>query len=281
MKKVLSVFLAVVLVFSFASCGQKEIINPELVDSIEEASSKKESTPETVDEITVLLKEQAIPGKNNSGLYQTSAFRDMAKQTGDYKYVIYEEKEGEKLDISAYPEEDFKKLYEDKQVPDYLEASVFKKESDVFGSIMQNAEVVLNNLTNTEGLLTNVPENGENSYISFNNTGDIISAFGIPIDADKGLIQVLKDENLNLVFNNLKVRKLIGSDSMASDLWGCCAIVDAEVTCISNDGAFKDISWIPEKGNFKNVEFTILYMSYSNDDIHAILVNDIAAEVIE
>jgi len=281
MKKILALIMAACMVFSFAACQGKEVITPKLTDPEGESQVETASTPETVSESLVLLEDLSIPEKNNSGLYITSAFENMSKDTGNYKYILYEEIEGEKLTVSAVPEEDFKNVYEGKETPDYLLGSGFSKETDVFKSIQCNPEVILNNLFNAEGLLTNVPENGENTYLSFNNTGDLVSAFNVAVDPEKGLISQLKNENLNLVFSNITLKKLIGSDSMAVDLWSCCAVVDAEVTCIKNDGTFKDISWIPEKGSYKKVEFVILYMSYDNNGIHSVLVNDISASEIK
>ena len=281
MKKFLSIIIAVMMILSFSACKGKTVVEPSIQVPKEEPAEVAVDTPETVDEVKEILGGLDIPPKNEIGFFDIETFMDFSNKTGNYRYVMLDEIEGEKLNISAYPEAAFISLYEGKEIPEYLIGSNFSKEPDVFKSISNNASVIFENLTKVDGLITNTPVDGENTYLSFNNTGEVIKAFEYQVEEDKSLTEKFKEENLSLVFNNISVKKYIGSSSMADDIFSIVAIVDAEVTCLSNDGQFKDISWIPEKGEYKNVEFAVLYMSYSMDGIHSILINDILANVIE
>ena len=281
MKRILSIIITVIMIFSMSACREKAILRPSISAGDDTQKEVNIDILETVDKEELLFSDLDLPAKNDAGFYELDTFMDISNKTGNYRYIMLDEIEGEKLNISAYPEEEFIKVYENKEIPEYLIESGFSKEVDVFKSIKNNAEVIFNTFTKTDGLITNMPSNGENTYLSFNNTGMPIKAFEYKLEEGTSLAEKLKQENLNLVLNNIKVKKYIGSSSMADDIWSIAVIADAEVTCLSNDGRFKDIAWIPKKGEFKNIEFAVLYMSYNMDGIHSILVNDILADVIE
>lgn len=266
MKKLISLILCICMLLSLAACKKD---SPVITDP--DTGNKQEETVGKTDSIGSIPE----PSKNQAGFYDYEALKEIAGKS-DAAYILIEREESsDNFTLLEADRDAFKKVYQGTALADYLKNAGFEKEEDVLSLIEANAVLITESLTEAEGLITNKPVNGENTYIAYNNAGFELTAFGDVLGKEVSPTEYMKSEGLSLKIANAKLVKLIGSQSMADDLYAVSAVVDADVMCFSNGGYFEGIDWIPEKGTMGSFEFIITFMSFAQGGGHNALISDI------
>lgn len=90
-------------------------------------------------------------------------------------------------------------------------------------------------------------------------------------------VKEMQKARLNLDFSNVKVNTIIAEEVLL-EIGKYYAYVSADVTCVKNDGPFKDIEWIPEKGESRKVDMLVQFQTMrfgkgENESLHATIAD--------
>lgn len=276
-KKIVSILLAIMMVFSITACKGKDVAqdNPELQQKQE--TTVNENYPEGKDtikqpEADTELKEIAYPGDPETGEINATELAGILSES-DYGYLWFEDLDGDKVianpKLFALTEGSFKSRIEDQGIEDEINSySDMKYKHEPLDIIASNAKFVFEN---------NMANGNAERYIGYFNVP--FSAFNGEVKTDdvNSFNEIFQANDLDILFRNAKVEKLLCSDITVGSQWLTTAQVKVTVDCYKNSGKFKNISWIPEEGMEKEVTFSITYMSYFTEDfnLHEVQVYDI------
>lgn len=266
-KKIVSIILAAAMVLSFAGCANQ--------------TERKPYEPKLVSEKTLIKDKMPAPVHNSSQIPLGSEYAKIYKESEGYKYVSYEFISEEEVSVYALPEEELSKEFQAANLLEDLKnsegAKRLNKEKEVLATAEFNAQLIAKTLTQEEGLIVGQPTISENTYISYNGMEWDNSAFGDIFDKGMTPTDYMKEQGLKLILDEPVVKQIIFNSDVAKCCWACCAIVEADVICVKNGGAFQSIKWIPKAGRAKTMTFAFTYWNYKADTgEHGILISDIA-----
>ena len=253
-KKILSIALIAAMLFSLCACG--------------EGSDTGLAEPIFTDEKILLDEAAEMPVNNSSGVPLASEYVKILDASGDYKYILFAENEDETASVYAVPREDLYDVIESTALDDYIKEigdnSTFLKENGILDLIENHALTTISNLTIQEGLLLNTPDIGEVTYLTYNQYEWENSAFGDIYSAGTTVTEYMQSEDLRLLCDSPVVKKVIYNEEIGKIGWSAAVVVEAEVFCSKNDGAFKKISWIPKEGRSKTLDFILTFWTYTD-----------------
>jgi len=265
-KKLISIVLIIAMLFSFAGCNK--------------GSERAEYKPEFVAERTLLKEGVKTPANNSSGVPMGSEYLEIINASANYKYVIYEETSEETSTVYAVSSAELADIFENVKLDETIRevggSKTFLKENNILARAEANALVIIENLTNTEGLLLNTPVDSEVTYLTYNQLEWDNSAFGDVYKDGMTVTEYLQSEDLKLLCDSPVVKKIIYNGTVGTIGWACAAVVEAEVFCVKNGGVYKNTKWIPKKGNSEVIDFLVTFWTYTDSSgEHCISVDDI------
>ena len=265
-KRLLSILLIAALLFGLSGCNN--------------AKPREEYKPIEVSERLLLKEGVTAPNNNSTGVPLGSEYLNIIAESGDYKYVVYEDAENSKVNIYVTSKEDLAELFEkadqEPTIKEVGKGTTFLKDKDILNQVESNALVVISNLTQNEGLLLNTPVVGETSYLTYNQLEWDNSAFGGIFRENMTVTEYMQSEDLRLLCDSPVVKKVIYNEQVGAYCWACAVVVEAEVFCVKNSGAFKGIKWIPKKGQSSVKDFVLTFWTYTDlTGEHAIAIGDI------